>query len=84
MAKDRSSPLFILVAVITTITALFVAKAILMPLALAILLTFLLTPVADSLERWRIPRVVAVVGVVAASFAIVIVLSGIVTNQLSN
>jgi predicted PurR-regulated permease PerM len=84
MAKDRSSPLFILVAVITTIAALYIAKTILMPLALAILLTFLLTPVADRLERWRIPRVVAVVGVVGVSFAIVVMLGGIVTGQLAH
>ncbi len=82
MTKDRSSPLFILVAVITAITALYVAKAILLPLALAILLSFLLTPLADRLERWRIPRIPAVLTVVAISFVFLGSLGWVVTNQL--
>jgi predicted PurR-regulated permease PerM len=80
--KERSLPLFILVAVITAVAALYVAKAILLPLALAILLTFLLTPLADRLERWRIPRVPAVLGVVGISFAILGTLGWVVTAQL--
>lgn len=84
MAKSRSTPLFILVAVITAIAALYIAKAILLPLALAILLTFLLTPLADRLERWGAPRVPATLGVVAISFLILGFLGGVVTNQLVN
>lgn len=81
-ASGRNSPLFILVAVITTITALYVAKAILLPVSLAILLTFLLTPLADRLERWRIPRIPTVLGIVGISFALIAGLGGVVTNQL--
>lgn len=80
--KDRTSPLFILVAVITAITALYVAKAILLPLAMAILLSFLLTPLADRLERWYIPRIPAVLAVVGISFAILGTLGYVVTTQL--
>ncbi len=80
--KDRASPLFILVAMITAITALYVAKSILLPLALAILLSFLFTPLVDRLERWRMPRVPAVLGVVAISFAILGSVAWVVTNQL--
>ena len=67
--KDRTSPLFILVAMVTAVAALIIAKAILLPIALAILLTFLLTPLADSLERLHVPRVPAVLGIVAIAFA---------------
>ena len=81
-ASGRNSPLFILVAVITTITALYVAKAILLPVSLAILLTFLLTPLADRLERWRIPRIPTVLSIVGISFALIASLGGVVTNQL--
>ena len=83
MAKDRgSSPLFILVAMLTAVAALYFAKAILLPLAFAILLSFLLTPLADRLERWRLPRIVAVLAIVAMSFAVLGGLGWIVTNQL--
>lgn len=82
MAKDRgSSPLFILVAMVTAIAALYVAKAILLPIALAILLCFLLTPLANRLERWRIPRIPAVLFVVLFAFSILGGLGWVVTNQ---
>ena len=41
---------------ITALAALYFAREILLPVALAILLSFLLTPLANRLERWRIPR----------------------------
>jgi predicted PurR-regulated permease PerM len=78
----RSSPLFILVAVISTIAALYFAKAILLPLALAILLSFLLAPLADRLERWRVPRVPAVLAIVLMVFVVFIGVGSIVTYQL--
>jgi len=70
------------VAVITTIAALYVAKSILLPISLSILLTFLLTPIADRLESWRIPRVPAVLAIVGISFAIIAGLGWAVTSQL--
>ena len=36
------------------------AKELLLPLILAILISFLLAPVVSRLERWRFPRAVAV------------------------
>jgi AI-2 transport protein TqsA len=46
------------------------AKEFLLPLILAILISFLLAPVVSRLERWRFPRVVAVLSVVAIAFAL--------------
>ncbi len=52
MAKhEKASPLFILAAMLTALAALYFAREILLPVALAILLSFLLTPLADRLER---------------------------------
>src|SRR3954468_11660321 len=83
MAKDqKSSPLFILVAMITAVAALYFAREILLPVALAVLLSFLLTPITDRLERWRIPRVFAVLLVVAMAFSVIGGLGWIVTDQL--
>jgi predicted PurR-regulated permease PerM/methylmalonyl-CoA mutase cobalamin-binding subunit len=83
MAKQRgSTPLFILVAMIAVVAALYLAKEILLPLSLAILLSFLLTPLANRLERWRVPRVLAVILVMAASFIPLGVVGWIVTDQL--
>ncbi len=83
MAKDRSfSPLFFLVAVVTAVAALYFAQAILLPLALAILLCFLLTPLADRLERYHVPRVASVIIVVGMSVTVLGWVGYIVTNQL--
>ena len=77
-----TSPLFTLVAIITIVAALYVAKEILLPLALAILLSFLLTPLANRLERWRLPRILSVISIVGLSFALLGGLGWVVTNQL--
>jgi predicted PurR-regulated permease PerM len=83
MAKDRgSSPLFMLVAVVTAIAALYFAKAILLPISLAILLSFLLAPLADRLERWHVPRVPAVLIVVALAFSVIVGIGWVVTKQV--
>src|SRR3954454_9038493 len=83
MAKEqKASPLFILAAMLTALAAFYFAREILLPVALAILLSFLLTPVADRLERWRFPRALAVVLVVLMSFAVLGGLGWIVTDQL--
>ncbi len=83
MAKDRSfSPLFFLVAVVTAVAALYFAKEILLPISLAILLCFLLTPLADRLERFYVPRVASVIIVVAMSVAVLGWVGYIVTNQM--
>ena len=47
------------------------AKELLLPLILAILISFLLAPVVSRLERWRFPRAVAVLSVVAIGFALI-------------
>ncbi|HVR18882.1 MAG TPA: AI-2E family transporter [Polyangiaceae bacterium] len=48
---------------------LYVAQAVFIPLALALLLSFLLVPVVHWLERRRVPRPSAVVAVLVLSFA---------------
>jgi predicted PurR-regulated permease PerM len=76
---------FALLASITIVVcALYFARAILIPLALAILLTFLLTPVVMALQRRGFNRVIAVVTVVAAAFALFAVLGWVVAVQTTS
>ncbi|MEX2316111.1 MAG: AI-2E family transporter [Pirellulales bacterium] len=79
--RNTSSPLFVLVAAVVLIGALYFAKAILLPFALAVLLSFLLTPLANRLERWGLPRVPSVLVVAGLSFAVMAVLIWIVIVQ---
>jgi predicted PurR-regulated permease PerM len=69
-AKDISTLLTVVTAVVV-ISALYFARVILVPLALAVLFTFLLTPLAGALERIHFPRFLAiflVVGIAIAAF----------------
>jgi predicted PurR-regulated permease PerM len=49
--------------------ALYFAKEILLPVALAVLLSFVLAPLVTRLERWRLRRTLAVIVVTAVSFS---------------
>jgi predicted PurR-regulated permease PerM len=83
MPRERNlSPLFILIAIIAVVTTLYVAKQILLPICLAVLLSFLLTPLANWIERWGLPRVPSVISVVLITFAALAMLGWIVTGQL--
>ena len=67
-------PYLIGAAVILVVAALYLAKGVLIPIALAGLLTFLLSPVVDGLERaglWRVRggRIYAVMLVVVLVFS---------------
>jgi len=52
------------------IAGVYLAKGILVPCALAILLSFLLSPVCDWLERWRLGRIPAVLVTATVGFGI--------------
>jgi predicted PurR-regulated permease PerM len=84
MARTRnvSSPLLTLAAFVVAIAALHLAKEILLPLALAILISFLLTPLANRLERWRFPRVLSVISVVTVTFAVLGALGWVLSIQV--
>ena len=75
-AKDISR-ILTLVAAVVVITALYFARVMLVPLALAVLFTFVLTPLVSALERIRIPRFLAIFIVVGiAVFGIGVVMFG--------
>jgi predicted PurR-regulated permease PerM len=70
-------------AVLGIVTALYVARAIFLPLALAVLLTFLLAPVVRLLRTWGVPRVPTVVIVVALACAIFLGMGALVGQQVT-
>ncbi|HYO24453.1 MAG TPA: AI-2E family transporter [Lacipirellulaceae bacterium] len=81
--KPRSSSaLFTLVALVTAVAALHFAREILLPIAMAILVSFLLAPLADRLERWKLARIPSVLAVVTVAFLVLGALGWVVTSQL--
>ena len=70
--------------IVTTIAALYFGRAIFLPLATAILLTFALAPVVTALRKLRIPRPIAVVSVVIGAFAAIVLFGMILASQLGS
>ena len=65
------------------VAALYVGREILVPVALAILLSFVLARPVALLQRLRVPRAISVVGVVLLAFAIIFALGSLIATQLS-
>ena len=73
---------FPLLALVVSIAALYFAKEIFVPLALAVLFAFLLTPLVIGLERLRLGRILSVMLVLIVSFSLVGGVGWVVANQL--
>jgi predicted PurR-regulated permease PerM len=74
--------LFILIFSLAAIAVLYLAKTVVVPLALAILFSFLLSPLVTLLERIRLPRLLAVIIVILAAGLAVGTIGWTVFNQL--
>src|SRR5580698_9087880 len=65
------------------ITGLYFGREIFVPVALAVLLSFVLAPFVSRLQSLRLPRVAAVVAVVILGFAVIFSLGGLMVTQAS-
>ena len=72
---------FVIVAI--TIAALYLTREILVPMALAVLLSFVLAPLVRTLQRWRCPRSGAVALAVACALAVIVALGTMVMVQVN-
>lgn len=77
-----SSHLFTLAAVTLGLASFYFAKEILLPVALAILLCFVLTPLVARLERLRFGRIPSVLAVVGVAFIFIGGVGWTVTDQV--
>ena len=65
------------------IMLLYFGREIIIPIALAILLSFVLAPLVGLLQSIRIPRGLAVVSVVITAFALIFAMGSLLANQLT-
>jgi predicted PurR-regulated permease PerM len=65
------------------VAALYFGREVLVPIALAILLSFVLAPLVRILQRWRIPRSVSVVAAVFLSFVLILGLGAVMVAQIN-
>src|SRR5437867_11454113 len=78
----RPSRLLVIAGVAVVIAGLYFAHDFLIPLALSLLLSFLLAPLCHRLERWKLGRVPSVIIVVVLALGGVAGVGWIVTGQL--
>ena len=72
-----------ILAVLAIIAALYFAKAILLPLALAILLTFVLAPLVRLFESWSLGRIPSVVIVVVSAILVIFGIGSFIGGQVA-
>jgi predicted PurR-regulated permease PerM len=65
------------------VSVLYLGREIFVPVALAILLSFVLAAPVSQLQRLRVPRAIAVVGVVLFAFAVIFALGSLIASQLT-
>src|SRR2546428_14045481 len=70
-----------LIALLIVAAVLYFAKEVLVPLAMAILLSFVLAPAVRRLERWKLGRPVATLLVAVVGFAIIFAVGALATTQ---
>ena len=65
------------------VAALYFGREVLVPIALAVLLSFVLAPLVRRLQSWRFPRIIAVAIVAIFAFAIIFGLGAFMVSQVS-
>ena len=72
----------VLLAVVV-VAALYFGREVLVPIALAVLLSFVLAPFVSFLQGWYVPRIVAVFGVTLLALVIVLGLAALMVAQVN-
>lgn len=80
---SRTSSLNLLIAGAVIVAALYLGREVLVPLALAVLLSFVLAPAVRLLQRWRFPRAVAVIVVGLFAFSAIFGLGALMISQIT-
>jgi predicted PurR-regulated permease PerM len=68
---------------VVVVAALYLGREVLVPIALALLLSFVLAPLVGFLQRWYVPRVLAVIVVGAIAFSAIFGLGALMVSQVA-
>lgn len=84
MASEPQSAhrFYVISSIVITVAALYLARDLLIPLALAVFLTFLLAPLATRLERLGLGKIPGSLATVALAFVVIAGLGYLVTDQV--
>ncbi|MGI3901702.1 MAG: AI-2E family transporter [Janthinobacterium lividum] len=75
--------LLTLAVTVVVVAALYLAREVLIPITIAVILSFMLAPLVSRLQRWHVPHVAAVVLAVLVGFGLLGVLGGIIGTQVA-
>jgi len=81
LTQQRGTTLINMAVAALIIAALYFGREIFVPVALAVLLSFVLAPFVMRLHSWRVPRTVSVLVVVFIGFSIIFSLGGLMVSQ---
>ncbi|MEO5736318.1 MAG: AI-2E family transporter, partial [Variovorax sp.] len=68
---------------VVVVAALYLAREVLLPITLAILLSFVLAPLVDVLRRIRFGRVPAVLSAALLSLCVILSVSAVIGSQIA-
>jgi predicted PurR-regulated permease PerM len=80
----KPEALFGLATGVVVVSALYLAREVLIPITLAVFLTFFLAPIVKLLQRARLPKVAAVAVSVALALAVILSVAGLIGAQLKS
>ena len=83
MTQRRGTTLINLAVAALIVAALYAGREIFVPVALAVLLSFVLAPFVLKMQSWRIPQTLSVLVVVFLAFSIIFSLGGLMVSQAS-
>ena len=83
-AADTPKPeaLFGLVTGVVIVSGLYLVRDVLIPITLAVVLSFFLAPLVKLLQRARLPKVAAVIVAVLAALAVILLVGAIIGSQI--
>jgi predicted PurR-regulated permease PerM len=79
-----TSPLRIFIGVVLTVAVMRYAEDIFIPVALALLMTFVLAPIVELLQRWHVRRTLAVTVSVAVAVVLLGTLIYVIIDQVTD
>lgn len=77
------SALLTLAIAVTVVAALYLARDLLVPITLAVLLSFVLAPLVGFLRRARLPRAPAAVAALLLALAVILAMGGVIGAQIA-
>ena len=80
----KPEALFGLATGVVVVSALYLARDVLIPITLAVFLTFFLAPIVRLLQHARFPKVAAVAVTLGLALAIILLVGGIIGSQLKS